>query len=457
MNDRSPGITIVYLLLFASAVLGQTTPPNIVFIMVDDLGYADLGCYGSQAIATPRLDRLAEEGVRFTNAYSGCTVCAPARSTLLTGRHMGHTSVRGNTGGIALQAEDVTVAEVLKQRGYATGGFGKWGLGDLDTEGVPEKQGFDHFFGYYHQIHAHHYYPDYLIRNGQKVPLSGSPEETYSHTLIFHEMMDFIRQNKDHPFFCYAPWTLPHASYQIPSSDPAWQLYQGKPWERKAKVIAAMTSMIDRHIGQVLDLLQELKIDQNTIVFFCSDNGTAERCEGVLDSSGSLRGRKRDLYEGGLRVPLIVHWPGHIKAGQISDLPCYFPDVLPTLAQLAGAQAFVPKEMDGLSITPTLLSQGTQPTHDCLYWEWPFYNWNTKRYEPEGLMQAVRRGHWKMLRHRSTASWELYDLSIDVGESNDVALQHPDIIHELTTWIENNRTDPRPQIEPKMAPGRQFR
>ncbi|MGB6033141.1 MAG: sulfatase-like hydrolase/transferase, partial [Bacteroidota bacterium] len=278
---RSAYLAACMLLLFTSLRANQERQPNIILIMVDDMGYADLECYGSGVIRTPNIDRMAVEGIRFTDAYSGSCVCAPARSTLMTGRHAGHTSVRGNTGGIPLLDADVTIAEILKKAGYATGGFGKWGLGDIDTPGAPEKQGFDVFFGYYHQIHAHNYYPEYLVRNGQKVRLSGEKEERYSHYLILKEMLAFIRENRDRPFFCYAPWTPPHGKYQIPDSEPALKSYGDL--EGSARVIAAMISMIDAHVGEVIELLKELEIDDDTIIFFCSDNGAGDRTEGVLN------------------------------------------------------------------------------------------------------------------------------------------------------------------------------
>ena len=306
--------------------------PNIVFIIVDDMGWMDLGCYGSRHIKTPNINRMAAEGMRFMQAYSGCTVCAPARSVLMTGLHMGHTPVRGNTGGIPLLDEDITVAEVLKKAGYVTGGFGKWGLGEVGTTGVPEKQGFDEFFGYYHQVHAHDYWTPYLWQNSKKVPITGEEgsAERYSHNWIFMKTLDFISRNKDKTFFCYAPWTPPHGKYQIPESDPAWQMYKDKPWPRNAKVAAAMDTMLDRHVGLLLTLLKKLNIDENTIVFFVSDNGAAQRFDGVLDSSGPIRGFKRSLYEGGIRVPMIVRWPGKIAPAKLSNLQCSFADVIPT-------------------------------------------------------------------------------------------------------------------------------
>ncbi len=440
--------------------------PNIVFIMVDDMGYADLGCFGSKAIQTPRIDRMAAEGMRFTQAYSGCTVCAPARCTLMTGKHMGHASVRGNTGGIPLLDSDVTVAELLKKAGYATGGFGKWGLGDIDTPGAAERQGFDTFYGYYHQIHAHIYYPDYLIRNGKKEPLPGNKKpppgekknpRQYSHSLIVDETMTFIRQNRDRPFFCYAAWTPPHGRYQIPDDEPALKLYADNDWPRDAKVIAAMNTMIDRQVGELLALLKELGIEDDTIVFFCSDNGTARRLDDVHDSAGPLRGEKRKLYEGGIRTPMVVRWPGKVRPGAVSDHPWYFPDVLPTLLDLAGASQLVPKDVDGLSVVPTLRGKGVQSRHACMYWEWPLYNWRKKAYDPNGLMQAVRSGRWKLVRHRRSQPWELYDLSQDLGEENDLAGSRPEVVARLATWIDENRTEPRPQREPEMPKGRRFR
>ena len=438
----------------------SVTQPNIIFIIVDDMGWADLSCYGSRQIKTPNIDKMAAEGIRFTQAYSGCTVCAPARSVLMTGLHMGHTSVRGNTGGIPLKDSDVTVAEVLKRAGYTTGGFGKWGLGDVDTPGVPEKQGFDEFFGYYHQVHAHDYWTEYLWHNSQKVPMTGekgSPER-YTHYRIFERMLNFIRRNKDKPFFCYAPWTPPHGSYQIPESDPAWRMYKDKSWGQRAKVVAAMDTMIDRNVGELFELLHKLKIDRRTIVFFCSDNGAANRFEGTLDSSGPLRGAKRSMYEGGIRVPLIARWPGKIKAGIVSEHVCYFADVMPTLAEIAGAVETVPGDIDGLSIVPTLTGQiPKQAKHRFLYWEWHLYNWGKRQNIPNGLMQAVRMGKWKAVRHASNVPFELYDLSKDIGEKDNLAAEHPEIVAEIEASIRRDRVEPRAQIEPDRPEGKRFR
>ena len=457
----------------ASAAQAEAKP-NFVFIIADDMGWADLGCYGQDAYPTPHLDRMAAEGLRFTDAYSGCTVCAPARSTLMTGLHMGHTPVRGNSGGIPLPDGAVTVAEVLKRAGYACGGFGKWGLGDLDTPGVPEKQGFDEFFGYYDQVHAHYYYPDYLIDTGKKVPLPGNkdfykthkgsggmPVETgglehqFSQVLILDRMKAFIRKHKDRPFFCYAPWTPPHARYEMPETDPAWQAVKDKPWNANVKGHAAFNMMVDRQVGEVLALLRELGLDEKTVVFFCSDNGASMRNEGTLDSSGSLTGFKRSMHEGGIRTPLIVRWPGKVKPGGVSDLPVYFPDVMPTLCDLAGASALMPKDVDGLSIAPTLLGRpGEQKRHEYMYWEW------TRAFSAEGkakdLSQAVRYGKWKALRSDAGRPWELYDLSKDLAEKTNLADAHPDIVAKIDAWVKATRVDPPPQIELK-APSGQYR
>jgi arylsulfatase A-like enzyme len=459
-------------------VTSAVARPNLIFVMVDDLGYADLGCYGQTAFPTPNLDLMAAEGMRFTDAYSGCTVCAPARSTLMTGMHMGNTSVRSNSGGVPLLAEDVTVAEVLKEAGYATGGFGKWGLGDLDTSGVPENQGFDRFVGYYHQVHAHSYYPDYLIDTGRKVPLPGNKNfrknnpgvggmpdlnngkpAQFSHYLIKQAMFDWIRANKDQPFFCYAPWTPPHAKFEMPASDPAWQLVKDKPWSDKAKGHAAFANMIDRDMGELFRLLRELGIDDNTVVFFCSDNGSEGRYDEVLDSSGSLRGFKRALYEGGIRVPFIARWPGVIQPAQTCRLPIYFPDILPTLAELGGAETGLPKDLDGLSFVSMLLGYpGLQLVHDYLYWEWTRMNWKEDGVaEPGKTAQALRVGQWKAVRDSPDAEIELYDLSADIGETNNIARTNTEIVKDIDRIFNTVRVEARPQVEPEKPAGKKFR
>jgi len=388
--------------------------PNIIFIMVDDMGYHDLGCFGSKTILTPNIDTMCAQGVKFTDCYSGDTVCAPARSTLMTGTHKGHTPVRGNSGGIPLLPTDVTVAEVLKKAGYATGAFGKWGLGNQGKDGAAERQGFDLFFGYYNQWHAHTYYT-HLFRNSEKVELNGR----YTHHAIYDETIKFITANADRPFFCYCPWTPPHAAYQIPADEPAWQLYKDKPWDKSAQVAAAMDSMMDRQVGEILALLKKLGIDDNTIVFFTSDNGAAKRFDGIHNSCGKMTGRKRSMNEGGIRVPMVVRWPGKIKPGTTSDLPWYFPDVMPTLAEIAGVTQHVPKDTDGISIVPTLFGEDEQKMHEYLFWS--------------SGAHAVRMGKWKAIGKEGKL--KLYDLSTDIGEKTDLAAKHPEIAKKLGRFM----------------------
>jgi arylsulfatase A len=435
--------------------------PNVVWIMGDDLGYSDVGCYGQQVIRTPNIDRLAREGTRFTDAYAGCTVCAPSRSVLMTGRHMGRTSVRSNPGGVPLLDSDVTVAEVLKQAGYATGCFGKWGLGDIGTEGVPWKQGFDEFFGYLHQAHAHLYYPQFLYDNDREFPLQGNGNGrrvTYSADVIASRALEFIRRRKSQPFFCYIPSTLPHWELLVPEDSLAEyraRVKEGKPFtdnryanqaEPRA-AYAGMVSRLDRSAGQVMALLQELGLARDTLVFFTSDNGGAMRIrnEDYFESYGPFRGHKQNLYEGGIRVPMIARWPGQVPAGQVSDFPWMFEDFLPTAAALAGAKP--PADLDGMSVLPTLLGQ-PQKAHDWLYWELPRYNGKTGEFPQERPMQALRMGYWKAVRPTPNGPLELYDLKTDPGETKDVSVQRPDIIREMDHILLNARTDPRPQKEP---------
>ena len=433
--------------------------PNIVLILADDLGYRDLGCYGSTAIQTPNLDQLASEGIRFTQSYSGCPVCAPSRSVLMTGKHAGHTSVRGNSGGIPLQDNDVTLATLLNSAGYACGGFGKWGLGDVGTSGVPERHGFDTFFGYYHQVHAHIYYPSYLWENSRKIELLGNNDrdegKIYSHYRIFEETCNFIRENKNRPFFCYAPWTLPHGRYTIPRDDPVWKVYQDKPWSSSAKVVAAMISLFDHHVGQLLQLLQSLGLHDNTIIIVSSDHGAGFRFEGELDSCQPLRGHKRTMYEGGIRVPTIVRWNNQIPQGQVSGHAWYFPDIMPTLLDLADLP--IPKGIDGISITPTLRNRGEQKQHDHLYWALPLYDFGKCEFKPNGLMEAVRKDNWKAIRPLANAPIELYDLSHDISEENNLADQQPNIVRRMNSLLCQARTAGYPQIEPEIPEGKRHR
>ena len=425
--------------------------PNIIFILSDDLGYGDLGCYGQERIKTPHIDRIAAEGLRFTDCYAGSTVCAPSRCTLMTGYHTGHARIRGNAL-VPLQPGDVTVAEVLKQAGYATGIIGKWGLGDAGTTGTPNKKGFDYWFGYLNQNHAHNYYPDFLWRNDQKVPLpnvvpavrgrefgSGvaAKKVVYSEELFAQESLDFVSNHAKSPFFLYLAFTIPHANNEAKPNGmevPDLGIYGREPWPAPEKGKAAMITRMDADVGRLMAKLRELAIDRNTIVFFTSDNGP--HLEGGVDpkffhSSGPLQGAKRSLHDGGIREPMLVRWPGRIAAGRVSDLPWAFWDVLPTLAELAGADAMIPAGIDGISVVPTLLDQGVQKHHEFLYWE----------FHEGPSQQAVRMGNWKAIRKRPGAALELYDLSRDLAEHSDVADQHPDVVTRIEHYLKTARSE----------------
>jgi arylsulfatase A-like enzyme len=451
--------------LLSAAGLAQVARPrrpNIVWIMADDLGYGDLGCYGQKIIRTPHLDRMAGEGMRFTDAYAGCTVCAPSRSVLMTGYHMGHASVRSNPGGVPLLASDVTVAECLKQGGYRTGGFGKWGLGDNGTDGAPWKQGFDEFFGYLNQVHAHWFYPEFLYDNDRRHPLpanAGGRHGTYSHDVIADRGLDFIRRNKDGPFFCYLAFTLPHLELLVP--DDSMRPYRGKLDEKPyidprkhyadqpeaRAAYAGMVSRLDRDVGRVLELLKQLRIDGNTIVFFTSDNGSAVPLwgEDYFRSTGGLRGHKQNLYEGGIRVPMIARWPGHIPRGTINDHRWAFWDVLPTLCDIAGVES--PSGIDGRSVLPALHGR-KQAAAEFMYWEQPRYIAAKAEFPDEIPMQAVRWGEWKALRPKPDATIELYNLSSDPGEKVDLSRTEPEVLARIEKYLSTARTPPRPQRDP---------
>lgn len=421
--------------------------PNIVFILADDLGYGDLGCYGQERIRTPNIDRLAARGRRFTQCSAGSTVCAPSRCSLMTGLHAGHGRVRGNAL-VPLRPEDVTIAEVLKPAGYATGIFGKWGLGEPGTTGLPNRQGFDEWFGYLNQRHAHNYYPEYLWKNEQKYRLEGNEEKgnsnyaikgvQYAPDLFTREALDYLDRHESGPFLLFLTSTIPHANnergraegngMEVPSDAP----YSAEPWPQVEKNHAAMITRLDGDVGRVLDRLRALGLEDDTIVFFTSDNGPHK--EGGADpaffrSSGPLRGFKRALYDGGIRVPMIVRWPGHVEAGSVSDAVWAFWDVLPTLAELAGVPA--PSGIDGISQVPAILGKGGQPAHEFLYWE----------FHEGGFKQAVRTGDWKAVRPGPCQPLELYNLKDDIGEEHDVAAKHPDVVARIEAYLRTARTD----------------
>lgn len=427
--------------------------PSFVYIMADDLGWTDLGSYGQTRIVTPRLDRMAAEGTRFTQYYAGSTVCAPSRATLMLGQHTGHAWIRGN-GEFPIRPEDVTVAEVLKEAGYATGVVGKWGLGLEDNEGRPDLQGFDDSYGILHHVYAHRQYAGHLWRNGERVEV---PRDEFVNDLFTEEALGFIRRHREEPFFLYLAYTSPHAELRVPEDSVAeyrgefeetpfvnekadadwpraeprkWSGYRSQPEPRAT--YAGMVSRIDRDVGRVLDLLAELGLEEDTIVFFTSDNGPHQ--EGGHDpwffpSAEPLRGIKRDLYEGGIRVPMIVRAPGRVPAGRTSDAVWAHWDVLPTLATLAGATP--PPSVDGVSVHEALTGEAADREHAPLYWE----------FHERGFEQAVRMGKWKAVRHGPDQPLELYDLDTDLSEANDVAELNPEIVAKVEEYLSGARTE----------------
>ncbi len=424
--------------------------PNIIFILSDDLGYGDLGCYGQKQILTPAIDRMAREGMRFTDCYAGSTVCAPSRCTLMTGLHTGHARIRGNAD-VPLTPQDVTVAEVLRRAGYATGLIGKWGLGESGTAGIPNRQGFDSFFGYLNQAHAHNYYPDFLWRNEEKVPLKNvvrhvptptSPSGVatqcveYSHDLFASAALQYIEQHKADRFFLYLAFTIPHANnerrpngMEVPSLGP----YANKPWPAPEKGLAAMISRMDADVERLMAKLRDLGLDHKTIVFFSSDNGPHHEggCDpAFFQSSGPLQGFKRSLHDGGIREPMIVRWPGHVRPQTTSDLVWAFWDFLPTAAELVGVEP--PAGLDGISVAPTLLGRGAQKQHEFLYWEF---------HERPASAQAARMGPWKAVRESPSKPIALYDLRTDIGEAHDVAAAHPEVAAKITAYLNSARTE----------------
>ncbi len=438
--------------------------PNIIYILADDLGYGDLSCYGQKHFQTPNIDRMAKEGMLFTQHYAGTTVCAPSRSSLMTGLNTGHTPIRGNKSANAeegqwpIPANTITIPKLLKEVGYVTGAFGKWGLGNPGSEGDPNKQGFDEFFGFNCQSLAHNYYPDHLWDNQKKVILEGNTGdkfEQYAPELIHQRALQFMEKNRDKPFFMFYPTTIPHAELMVPKQ--YMDKFRGKflpeksfkgavPGDKGFRVgnygtqpeshaaFAAMVTLLDVKVGEIFAKLKELGLEKNTIVIFSSDNGP--HLEGgadpdYFDSNGPLKGYKRDLYEGGIREPMIAWWPQKIKQGSKSDLISAFWDVMPTLTEIAGAKN--PASMDGISFLPTLLGKGDQKKHETLYWE--FHEQNGR--------QALRKGNWKLIRYNvlipDKITTELYDLSKDLGEENNIAAQHPDIVANLLKIMASSR------------------
>ncbi len=443
--------------LNVSAEVTNTLPPaprrpNIIFILADDLGYGDLGCYGQTRIKTPNLDQLAAEGIRFTSCYAGSTVCAPSRAALMLGQHTGHVFLRGNSQSLPLQPEHVTVAKMLRASGYRTAMIGKWALGDEHTTGLPELQGFDDVLGYLNQTHAHDYYTDHLWRHDPGTGFDGwinlhgnlgGKQVEYTHDLFTKAALNFVKINKPdqfnhyRPFFLYLAYTIPHANneagartgntMQVPSAGP----YADEPWPAPEKNKAAMITLLDADIGRLRTRLKELRIDTNTVIFFTSDNGP--HAEGVDPkfhaSAGPLRGLKRDLYEGGIRVPMIVNWPAQIRPGQVSDFAWANWDFLPTAADIALTKA--PKAIDGISIYPLLTGQTQTNRHEFLYWE----------FHERGFQQAARMGDWKAFRPQADEPLELYNLQTDVGEKENVAQNNPEVVAKFEAYLKTARTE----------------
>jgi arylsulfatase A-like enzyme len=454
-------VALIWTTLGAAGAAAQTDRPNIIFILADDLGYGEVGAYGQQLMLTPNVDRLASEGMRFTHFYAGSTVCAPSRSVLMTGLHLGHTRVRGNAGGRNMDAQtlqpgDVTIARVLQQAGYATGLVGKWGLGEVDSVGEPRKQGFDYYFGYLNQTHAHNHYPSFLWRNGEKVtlpnivtPVGTTPGAGYAATgvvyaddLITDDALTFIERHKDKPFFLFLSLVTPHANNERArergdgNEVPDYGIYADRPWKDSVKGHAAMVSRLDRDVGRVLDQVKALGLDRRTLIIFSSDNGPHREGGPDYDPSffkagGPYRGIKRSLTDGGIRVPFIARWPGTITAGSVSPHVGCFGDMMATWAELGGGKA--PAAIDSLSIVPTLLGRPGQKAHEYLYWE--FYE--------QGVSQAVLMdGRWKAIRLKTpTAPIELYDLSNDPAEASDVSVQHPAIVARAAALFTSARVD----------------
>ena len=452
---------LLCLVAFTVSALAQTPKPNIIFILADDLGYGEVGCYGQKIIQTPHIDRLAAEGMKFTQFYAGNTVCAPSRSVLMTGLHMGHTRVRGNAGKINMDAQslkngDVTVARVLQQAGYTTGLVGKWGLGEAKSEGEPTRQGFDTYFGFLNQTHAHNHYPAFLWRNGEKVPLPNvvtpvgetdgagyaSKRVVCADDLCAEESRAFIQRNKDKTFFLFVSLVTPHANNERSralgdgNEVPDYGIYADKPWKDAVKGHAAMVTRLDRDVGLLMAQLKELKLDERTLVIFSSDNGPHK--EGgpnydpaFFEVSGPVSGLKRALTDGGIRVPFIARWPGRIKAGAVSDHVGYFGDMMATWSEIGGGK--MPAKLDSISIVPTLLGRGTQPKHEYLYWE--FYE--------QGVSQAALiGGRWKAIRLKTLAApIQVFDLASDLAEKTNIAAAHPEIVARATEIFTTGRFD----------------
>ena len=434
----------------------QPQKPNVIYILADDLGYGDIEPYGQEIIKTPHLNQMASEGMMFTQHYAGTTVSAPSRGSLMTGLHTGHSQIRGNQeiepeGQQPMEEGTYTIGKLMQGDGYTTGLFGKWGLGYPESPSIPKKMGFNEFYGYNCQRMAHSYYPDHLWKNDTMIILEGNQngERTeYSQELIHQQALKFIRDNKDKPFFAMLTYTLPHAELNLPH-DSIYQIYENmfeeKPYsggyhdsEKPRASFAAMVSLLDKYVGEVLQELKELGIDDNTIVIFTSDNGPHMEGGGdpeFFNSNGPLRGVKRDLYEGGIRVPMIVRYPNHVKAGSTSDHISAFWDIMPTLADITHTQIPANEVTDGISFLPTLLNKGKQKEHEYLYWE----------FHEGGGRLALREGKWKMVvlnaKSEKKEKIELYNLADDLGETNNLADVDPERTKEMYERMKSLHTE----------------
>ena len=469
-------------LTMAILVAQADRKPNIVFILADDLGYGELGCYGQKKIRTPNIDRLASQGIKFTHHYTGAPVCAPARCVLLTGLHLGHAEIRNNgdskngrkfPGQWPINGGTITIAEALKKGGYVSGGFGKWGLGPTDTSGSPIKQGFDRFYGYNCQRNAHSFFPPFLDDDEGKEKINNNPipghlqkpkdeikaddyrDEIYAPDRILEEALEFLDKNKDQPFFLYLPFVEPHVAMHPPQEwidrypkewDQKKGAYRGQngylPHPRPRAGYAAMISDLDEHVGTILKRLKKHGLDNDTIVVFTSDNGTTHPSRdpkfhvgGVdalfFNSTAGLRGWKGSVNEGGIRVPAIVRWPGKIKAGSTTSAPSYFPDWFPTLCKAAGVK--IPKKLDGTDLTPALIKKAFERSKPMI---WEFHGY--------GGQLAIIDFPWKVVRQKAKSKkpgkWQLYNIRKDPAEGNDLAEQHPEIVNRLEGAFKNDRT-----------------
>jgi arylsulfatase A len=475
MQTVSVGAWVLVNSFVVHAQKEKPSRPNVIYIFADDLGYGELGSYGQKKIRTPHLDQLAAEGMRFTQHYSGTPVCAPSRYNLMTGLHAGHSLIRNNGGGkededgpkaSALPDSTTTIATLFKKAGYSTAAIGKWGLGNQNSSGSPLRHGFDRFYGFYSQTLAHNHYPDHLYNNDEKQLLSNQPLDVhpklkknevqpadvekykgtdYATDRMTDNAIDFIDDHQKKPFFLYLAYTLPHVALQAPEADieyykkvfneqPQLYLRGYVPTYYPKSTYAAMITYLDKQVGIVMELLKKKGLDKNTIILFCSDNGPAQLNSddgSFFNSTAGLRGIKRDLYEGGIREPFIVKWPGKIKAGTVSHHLSATYDMMATFGDLLKVPAPV---NDGVSILPTLLSNTKQHQHEFLYWEFP----------EKGGQVAVRMGKWKGikvgLKKQKEPTWQLYDLDADRNEANDVASKHPEVLRRLDEVVKKEHT-----------------